>query len=123
MAQITIDTSELGSPKYFGLILGVYFSNASDDDVYEIKFNELPEKLQLYYYYLDVEERKEFTALADKESGIVLADWNGDRAILEDSRMVTSPYFYRDNVWLDWSGESMRFMMDIEENLMTKEEE
>ena len=96
-------------------------SSPSTEDLYQMSYNEVPDEMKLYYNYLDVEERKQFTAVVEKESGIILADFKGDRAILDSGRLVTAPYFYRDNVWLDWDGESMRFEMDLEERLMAPE--
>lgn len=116
MSILQLDTTLIKDPKYLGVTYSTYMHQA--ENVYELNFNESPEALQLYYSYLDVEERKRFVSLADKDTGIVLAEWSGDRAIVDEDRMVVAPYFYRDNVWMDSFGQpSLRFEMDLEESL------
>ena len=115
MSILEIDTSTIKDPKSLGNLYSTYMHQA--EKVYELKFSESPDEFKTYYNYLDSEERGKFTALTDIETGVVVADWKGDRAIIDGDTFVFAPYFYRDNVWMYGACESMRFEMDLEESL------
>jgi len=120
MSILQLDTDLIKDPKYLGMLYSTYMHQA--ENVYELEFGETPESYQLYYSYLDSEERTQFTALADKDTGIVIADWKGDRAVIDGDIFVSAPYFYRDNIWLYGMGESLRFEMELEESLYKETE-
>ena len=115
MSMLKIDASLIKDPKSLGNLYSTYMHQA--EKVYELKFSESPDEFKTYYNYLDSSERELFTALTDIETGVVIADWKGDRAIVDGEAFVFAPYFYRDNVWMFGTGESMRFEMDLEESL------
>jgi hypothetical protein len=118
--KIPIDINNLRSPKAFGYIVGYYMM---DSDTYKLNFYETPKSMQLYYNYLDVNERELFIAMACKETGIVVGEWRGDRAIVYEDILCAAPMFYKESVWMFQNGESLRWEIDIEDKLLGIEDE
>lgn len=120
MPKMILDSTDLVNPKAFGYIISYYMYDA---DIYELNWDDCSDNIKLYFNYLDQEERKQFVAHACKDTGIIQADYKGDRFVTDGIRSAGAPLFYKDNVWLFTKGESLRFMIDLEDALYGEEDE
>ena len=112
--KFEINSDNLSSSEAFGFIICYYMYDA--ENVKEIVFNDLPDRIKEYYWYVDSEERKEFTATLCLDTRFIVADWKGDRYVTDNKRNACSPNFYMDNVWSFLkTAPSLRFELDLAE--------
>ena len=114
--MLNINENQLRNPETFAIMISEHLRQHRHA-LYELKFNEMPAKMQDYYYYVDTEERKTFSALSDSESNLVIANFKGDRVAYNGTKMCVAPRHKEDKLWMFFEGQSPRFELDLEDML------